>query len=217
MMKFTICLCLLFVLGSSIASAANIAGGGTGVGSDVAVKDNGDDTVTMSNGIASIIIVKKTGRLNSIAYTYNNDGTSKTCETLSGKGQYYYGGFSLGDGIFEYSLGTDPASNGGNYADVKLLSTTDHNGVMEIHFSMLRGSPGFYSTAMMAHRKQDEKFEVGAWGVVTRVPPAFNWLSADEKRNWFIGVPTKKGRESTRFAARNYRQSGRHSSGHLCG
>jgi len=45
----------------------------------------------------------------------------------------------------------------------------------------------------MTHRKQDERFEVGAWGVVTRVSPAFNWLSADEKRNWFIGVPTKTG------------------------
>ena len=162
-------------------------------GPNVTVTDNGDDTVTMANGIASIVIVKKTGRLNSVTYTYNNDGTTKTCETLSGKGQYYYGGFSLGNGVFEYSLATDPASNGGNLADVKLLSTTEKNGVMEIHFSMLRGSPGFYSTATMTHRKQDERFEVGAWGVVTRVPPAFNWLSADEKRNWFIGVPTKKG------------------------
>ncbi len=157
------------------------------------VTDNGDETVTMTNGIASIVIVKKTGRLNSVTYTYNNDGTSKTCETLSGKGQYYYGGFSLGNGVFEYSLATDPARNGGDLADVKLLSTTEKNGIMEIHFSMLRGSPGFYSTATMTHRKQDERFEVGAWGVVTRVPPAFNWLSADEKRNWFVGVPTKTG------------------------
>ena len=79
---------------------ANVPGGGTGTGPNVTVTDNGDDTVTMTNDIASIVIVKKTGRLNSVAYTYNNDGTSKTCETLSGKGQYYYGGFSLGNGIF---------------------------------------------------------------------------------------------------------------------
>jgi hypothetical protein len=32
----------------------------------------------MANGIASIVIVKKTGRLNSVTYTYNNDGTTKT-------------------------------------------------------------------------------------------------------------------------------------------
>jgi len=174
-------------------ASANNAAGGTGKAPDVTVTDNGDDTVTMTNGIASMVIVKKTGRLNSVTYTYNHDGTTKTCETLSGKGQYYYGGFSLGNGVFEYSLATDPAGNGGNLADVKLLSTTEKNGEMEIHFSMLRGSPGFYSTATMTHRLQDERFEVGAWGVVTRVPPAFNWLSADEKRNWFIGVPTRKG------------------------
>lgn len=174
-------------------ASARTAADGTGAGPDVTVADNGDDTVTVTNGIASIVIVKKTGRLNSVTYTYHHDGTPKTSETLSGKGQYYYGGFSLGSGVYEYSLATDPASNGGTLADVKLLSTTEKNGEMEIHFSMLRGSPGFYSTATMTHRKQDERFEVGAWGVVTRVPPVFNWLSADEKRNSFIGVPTKKG------------------------
>ena len=178
---------------SLTTASANTAADGTAPGPDVTVTDNGDDTVTMANGIASIVIVKKTGRLNSVAYTYNNETATKTSETLSAKGQYYYGGFSLGSGVYEYTLATDPGSNHGNYADVKLLSTTETKGVMEIHFSMLRGSSGFYSTAIMTHRKQDAKFEVGAWGVITRVPPVFNWLSADEKRNWFIGVPSKKG------------------------
>jgi len=168
------------------------AGGGTDTGPEVSVSDHGE-TVTMANGIASIVIVKKTGRLNSIAYSYSDGGVKKTCETLSGNGQYYYGGFSLGSGVYAYSPASDPATNGGDYADVRLLSETATNGVMEIHFSMLRGSPGFYSTAILTHRKQDARFEVGAWGVVTRVPPAFNWLSADEKRNYFVGIPTKRG------------------------
>ena len=30
-------------------------------------------------------------------------------------------------------------------------------------------------------------------GVVTRVPPEFNWVSADARRNWFIGAPSSKG------------------------
>ena len=85
-------------------------------------------------------------------------------EMLLGKGQYYYAGFSLGSGKFEYSLATDPASNGGDYADVKLLSDLPTNGVMETHFSMLRGSPGYYSTGIMTHRQQDVAFEIGAWG-----------------------------------------------------
>ena len=176
------------------------AGGGAGAGPDVSVTDNGE-TVTMANGIASIVIVKKTGRLNSIAYSYHDGGATKTCETLSGNGQYYYGGFSLGSGVYAYSLATDPATNGGDYADVRLLSETATNGVMEIHFSMLRGSPGFYSTAIMTHRKQDARFEVGAWGVVTRVPPVFNWLSADDEEKLFCRHSHQEGREGSRLAA----------------
>ncbi|MDQ2730455.1 MAG: polysaccharide lyase family protein, partial [Armatimonadota bacterium] len=178
---------------SSEAASANIPGGGTGRGPDVTVTENGDGTVTMSNGLVSIVIVKTTGRLDAVSYTHKNSGTAQTSEVLLGRGQYYYGGFMLGSGVYDYSLATDPVSNGGAYADAKLLSVTDTKGVMEIHFSMLRGSPGFYSTAIMTHRPQDAPFEVGAWGVVTRVTPNFNWVSADAARNLFIGDRTISG------------------------
>ena len=172
---------------------ANIPGGGTGSGPNVTVTDKGDGTVTMANGLVSIVIVKRTGRLNAVTYTHKNKGLPQTSEALLGHGQYYYGGFMLGNGRYDYSLTANPAENGGKYAEVRLLSATDTNGVMEIHFSMLRGSPGFYSTAIMTHRRQDTKFEVGAWGVVTRVTPDFNWLSADAMRNFLIGDRSSAG------------------------
>src|SRR4051812_17621671 len=179
------------------AALANVAGGGTGKGPDVTVVDHHNGTVTLANGIVSILIDAKKARLDQVTYTHHNDGHSRTSDVLlpsgKGRGQYYYGGFSLGSGAFEYALATDPATNGGAYADVKLLSDSEHNGVMEGHFSMLRGSPGLYSTAMMTHRKQDVKFEVGAWGVVTRVAPVFNWLSADSARNFLVGQRSTKG------------------------
>jgi rhamnogalacturonan endolyase len=163
----------------------------------VSVTDNKDGTVTLANGIVSILIDTGKARLDKVTYTHRNDGNARTSDILlpsgKGRGNYYYGGFSLGSGAFEFALATDPTTNGGSYADVKLLSDSEHNGVMEVHFSMLRGSPGFYSTAIMTHRKQDVKFEVGAWGVVTRVTPAFNWLSADAARNFFIGERSSKG------------------------
>jgi rhamnogalacturonan endolyase len=176
---------------------ANVAGAGTGRGPNVTVVDHHNGTVTLANGIVLILIDTKKARLDRVTYTHTNNGTARTSDVLlpggKGRGQYYYGGFSLGSGAFEYALATDPTTNGGAYADVKLLSDSEHNGVMETHFSMFRGSPGFYSTAMMTHRKQDVKFEVGAWGVVTRVSPAFNWLSADAARNFFIGERSSKG------------------------
>jgi hypothetical protein len=54
-----------------------------------------------------------------------------------------------------YSLATDPASNGGDYADITLISDPNGtNGVSEVHYSMLRGSRGFYTTHIQTHRSQ---------------------------------------------------------------
>ena len=186
---FTLSLALFL---SAAAARANLPGGGAGTGPAVTVTDHGD-TVTLANGIVSIVIVKSSARLNAIDYTYNNNGTPRTSPTLKGPGQYYYGGFSLGSGQFTCSVGTDPAGNGGNYGDVKLVSDSPTHGIIEVHFSMLRGSPGFYSTATETHRPQDDPMSVSAWGVVTRVPGDFNWLSADDTRNFLIGTPTTKG------------------------
>lgn len=195
MRKSRVLVAMLVALLPRLASA-NVAGGG-GDGADVTVIDHHDGTVTLANGIVSIVIDTTKARLDRVTYTHQNDGKQRTSEILlpsgKGRGQYYYGGFSLGSGVFEYAVATDPATNGGAYADVKLLSDSAHNGVMEVHFSMLRGSPGFYSTAILTHRKQDVKHEVGAWGVVSRVTPTFNWLSADLYRNFFIGQRSSKG------------------------
>jgi rhamnogalacturonan endolyase len=180
----------------------NIPGGGTGSGPDVTVTDEGK-WIILSNGICTIRITKGSPRLDALDYTYNNNGTPRTSPTLKGPGQYYYGGFSMGGldighmnqhaSHFTYTLAVDPKSNGGNYGDVMMVSDTPNLGIFEAHFSMLRGSPGFYSTGIQTHRAQDLPVDLTAWGVVTRVPGNFNWLSADDARNFFIGTPTSKG------------------------
>ncbi len=176
-----------------------MAGGGDGTGPDVKVTDK-DKWIILSNGICSITITKGSPRLDALDYTYNNNGTVRTSPTLKGPGQYYYGGFSMGGldmehhaSNFHYSVAVDPASNGGAYGDVMLVSETPDLGVFEAHFSMLRGSPGFYSTGIQTHRTQDLPVNLTAWGVVTRVPENFNWLSADAARDFLIGTPTSKG------------------------
>ena len=178
---------------------ANIAGGGDGRGPNVTITDK-DKWIVLSNGICTINITKKGPRLDALDYTYNNNGSVRTSPTLKGPGQYYYGGFSMGgldmshqSSDFKYSVAVDPSSNGGNYGDVMLVSATPNLGVIEAHFSMLRGSPGFYSTAIQTHRTQDLPVNLTAWGVVTRVPETFNWLSADDARNFLIGTPSSKG------------------------
>jgi hypothetical protein len=61
-------------------------------GDPVTVKDNGDGTVTMANGLVSILLETAQNRLNSITYTTNNSGTPRTIETLQKNEHFRWGG-----------------------------------------------------------------------------------------------------------------------------
>ncbi len=187
----------IFALGCHPGPAsANNPGGGTGTGANVTLVDNGDGTVTVANGIVAINIGKANARLNSINYTYNNNGTTRTTEVLEAAGQYYWGGFitfpsgakavNFSDGPLTYSASVDPS---GNRVDVELLrGDTAQDGTFETHFTMLRGSTGFYTTGVITHGAGDIAENINAFGLIMRVTPSFNWLSADPLRNFFTGA-----------------------------
>jgi rhamnogalacturonan endolyase len=184
---------MLGVFGCLIATVpvfANIPGGGTN-GPDATLVDNGDGTVTMANGIVSILCAKSGATINQINYTYNNGGGSQTINLLSGGnngGQLYWelGGF--GGGTFTYTVVADPAANGGNYAEISLLSTSVSSGTMEVHFSMLRGSTGFYVTPIWSHRSVDGALTMGETRDNIYAGSIFNWMSVDATRNRLMEV-----------------------------
>ena len=53
---------------SAVSNLANIPGGGTGTGPNVTVTDNGNGTVTMANGVLSILITKNGASVNQMNY-----------------------------------------------------------------------------------------------------------------------------------------------------
>ena len=185
---------MLAVFGCLVAFVpvfANLPGGGTGTGPDVTLVDNGDGTVTMANGIVSILCAKSGATINQINYTYNNGAGTQIINLLSGGnngGQLYWelGGF--GGGTFTYTLVADPANNGGNYAEISLLSTSASSGTMEVHFSMLRGSPGFYVTPIWSHRSVDGALTMGETRDNIYAGSIFNWMSVDATRNRLMEV-----------------------------
>ncbi len=73
---------VLAMAGCPGSARANVPSGIIPGSPNVTVVDNGDGTVTLANGIAAIIIDKTNARLASIKYTYNNNGTPRTTETL---------------------------------------------------------------------------------------------------------------------------------------
>jgi rhamnogalacturonan endolyase len=164
----------------TIPAFANIPGGGTGTGANVTVTDNGDGTVTMANGIVSIHIVKSGASINQINYTYNNGGGTQTQQLLAGGkdgGEFYWEFGGWGGNPWVYSLVT----NNGSYAEVDLYSDSATNGLVDIHFSMLRGSPGFYVTPIWSHREQDGAFGTGEERDNIYTAPYFNWMSVNDQ------------------------------------
>ena len=171
-------------------AGANLPGGGTGTGPSVTVTDNGT-TVTIANGIVSILCTKSGATIDQINYTYNNGGGTQTLNLLSGGnngGQLYWelGGF--GGGTFTYTLTADPANNGGNYAEISLLSSSASSGTMEVRFSMLRGATGFYDTPIWAHRAIDGALSMGEARDNIYAGSIFNWMSVDATRNRLMEV-----------------------------
>ena len=144
---------LIALLFAADSVLGNIPGGGTGTGVNVTVTDNGDGTVTMGNGVLSIHVIKSGASIDQFNYTYNNGGGTQTRKLLAGgkNGGQLYWQFGGWGGGWAYSLVT----NSGGYAEIDLLSDSASNGVVDIHYSMLRGSPGFYVTAIFSHRAQD--------------------------------------------------------------
>jgi hypothetical protein len=188
----------LALLSGPRPTLANIPGGGDGSGANVTVVDNGDGTVTMANGIVSVTLQTSNSHITSVKYTYNNNGSARTTEMLQASNQYYWGGFvtNLGTNVttqygalsFNYTLAIDPASNGGDRADLKLVNSTPGTGGFEAHFTLQRGAQGFYTTAILSHSASDPAMSVNAYGLISRVPPQFNWLSIDDARNFFVGA-----------------------------
>ncbi len=182
-----LCLGWLWLAG---AAWGNIPGGGTGAGANVTLVDSGS-TVTIANGIISILCTKSGATINQINYTYNNGSGTTTTQVLSGGnngGQLYWelGGF--GTGSFTYSLVANPANNGGNYAEIALLSSSATNGTMEVHFSLLRGSTGFYVTAIWSHRGTDVAMTMGETRDNIYSGSIFNWMSVDAARTRLMEV-----------------------------
>jgi rhamnogalacturonan endolyase len=178
---------LCFYSFAAAPAFANIPGGGNGTGANVTLTDNGS-TVTMANGIVSIVITKTDASIHTINYTYNNSGSSQTANLLAGGssgGELYW--FQNAGSFIAGPFTESVVANNGNYAEVSLIYASPTNGVMDIHYSMLRGSPGFYTTPILTHCSQD-----GVIGIELRpniyAGSTFNWLSVDAARNKVMNV-----------------------------
>ncbi len=184
---------LLVLCGLSLAinpAFANIPGGGTGTGANVTLTDSGS-TVTLANGIVSIVCTKSSAQIGTINYTYNNGGGTQTINVLSGNsngGKLYWENSTTEGLTFTYSLVVDPATTGGNYAEIEMVTTSVTNDVLDVHYSLLRGSTGFYVTAIWSHTSTNSALSMGECRDNIYAGSIFNWMSVDATRNRLMQV-----------------------------
>ena len=155
------------------SSATNVPGAVTPGGAAVTATDNGG-TVTLSNGLVTIVITKASGEVDTITW----NGVDMLQGGTSG-GKLYW---ELQNGNGTYTLTADPKTNGGEYAEVRLHTTgTDLD--VDIDYALLRGSNGFYATGILAHPAGHAAVNGGEWRSNIYIGTNFDWLSVDALRN----------------------------------
>ncbi len=101
-----------------------------------------------------------------------------------------FGGYGNG-GTWTYAVAADPATNGGNYAEIVLTciaTGTSQVGDLQVNFSMLRGSPGFYVTLTMKHHAGNIATGLGEMRTNIYMAPDFNWMSVNNTLQRETGI-----------------------------
>ena len=157
------------------STSAHVAGAITPGGADVTATQ-GNGTYALSNGIVAIVITCADGTIGT--WTYN--GTN----VLAGgdEGGMVYWELEAGNGTC--SLTSDPTSNGGGLAEVRVHTTGSTNNLdVDIDYAMLRGSSGFYATGILTHAASYAATNGGEWRSNVYSGAIFDWNSLDALRN----------------------------------
>ncbi len=166
-------------------------------------------TYTLSNGIVTARIDKKTGEMLSLVYkgidTMGHDqGHSGVWEENPERAELV-GGLSQ-------SVTIDPAANGGERAEIAIKGVTKGdpkaglspnspgaarggmtNCDLELRYAMGRGESGVYTYAIFSHPAAYGPLNVPESRYITFLSQRFDWLSVDADRNMLECAPTDWG------------------------
>jgi rhamnogalacturonan endolyase len=165
-------------------TATHVAGAITPGGAPVTAT-KGTGSYTLDNGIEHIDITCASGTIK----TWTYKGTDLLAGGNSG-GQVYW---ELEAGNGTCTLTSDPATNGGKQAEVRIHTTGSTNNLdVDIDYALLQGSSGFYAAAVLTHPAANAATNGGEWRVNVYNGSIFDWNSLDALRDGgnSVGGPT---------------------------
>jgi rhamnogalacturonan endolyase len=140
----------------------------------VTITDNGDSW-TLDNGIVKATLTKRDGNLTVLVYHGVSILTRGRCweQTPSG--------------TVTARVTIDPATNGGERAEVSVKGINPHSMDIETRFTMERGTSGFYTYDEYTHPASYPSVHVGENRFILEdMNPTFDWLSVDKDRNMLM-------------------------------
>jgi rhamnogalacturonan endolyase len=160
----------------------------------VTVTDNGRSW-TLDNGIVKATVTKDSGLMPSLIY--------KGVEILKASGGTWEHN-PQGAPTLTNSISIDPATNGGERAEVSIKGISGGTFTMtrgapgggtmvdiEIRYSLGRGDSGIYVYSILHHPASYPAMGVGAEDrYITRLNQSFDWITVDKDRNMLEAAPT---------------------------
>jgi len=187
--KYFIILLSLLSFFSGKGLSQNVAGGITGSNTPITLTTSGNNII-LNNGIVDMTINKTSATVSSLTYSGMSMFASGFYWSWTPNIEYY-------PANCEYTLVVDPATNGGTYAEVKFIAPYTPTGPdsaawdVEIHYSLLQGSPGFYAAAILSRPTTYPAYTMGEWrGAIKLNTAVFDWLSVDSTRNKMMATET---------------------------
>ena len=149
------------------------------VSAPVTVKDNGA-TWVLDNGIVQATITKRDGRMQALQFHGIN--------TMGGGGYWESSPSGATD-----SLTIDPATNGGERAEVSVKGAPGRGIAIELRYALARGISGIYAYAIYTHPASSGQAGYGENRYITKLNKTFNWISVDADRNMLECTPQDWG------------------------
>ncbi len=163
----------------------------------VTVTDNGS-TWTLDNGIVKATISKNTGAMPRLEFR------GQPMLKASG-GTWEHN--PAGAPVLTNTVSIDPASNGGERAEVSIKGLTNGTYMMtrgapgggtmldiEIRYSLGRGESGIYVYSILSHPASYPAMGAGAEDrYILRLDQGFDWITVDKDRNMLEAAPTDWG------------------------
>ena len=150
------------------------------VSAPVTVTDAGANYV-LDNGIVKATINKRNGNMTALVFHGIN--------TMHGNGGYW----ETAPASPTSSVTIDPATNGGERAEVSIKGAPGRGIDIELRYALGRGVSGIYAYASYTHPAANGPGSYGENRYITKLNQDFNWLSVDADRNLLECTPQDWG------------------------